>query len=164
MLLIARAVDNPATPSNESQTTAFSAVSGLYHTGNPRQSVTGDNPGSQFGSRQAQNVGYYAIPVLAGNYTVETEYISSNFTGGSKVGPLSQPISISAPTEFWNKSESNADDVTDSDVLSVAAGQTVSSVNIILNTQYGTFDRYEDDGALRPPLVPWLRREDQEAA
>ncbi len=109
--VIARQVDNPSTPQNESRIYAVSAVSGLYFTGNPGQSVTSnylpcvpptacppsgfldDNSGgSMFGSRQTALIGYFEIPVPAGSYTLEVESILSSFDGGSSVGPLNPPI------------------------------------------------------------------------
>ena len=43
--VVAQRVDDPGTAENESLRIAVSAVSGLYFTGNPGQSITGDNTG-----------------------------------------------------------------------------------------------------------------------
>jgi Matrixin len=144
--IIARAVDDPTTPQDESRRTAFSAVSGLYFTGNPGQTVTGDNPGSHFGSHQGTLVGYYEIPVLAGTYTVEVESVNSAFTGGSSVGPLDPPIPMPGAPEFWDQYESAFDYPTDSDTIDVSAGQSVTNINIILNATFPRFDSNEDSG------------------
>jgi hypothetical protein len=98
--VIAREVDNPATPENESLRVAFSNVSGDLFTGNPGQSVTCTTPGtaecntggSPLGSRDPRVAGTFTIPVTPGTYTVSVESINSNFNGGSSVGPLNDPI------------------------------------------------------------------------
>jgi hypothetical protein len=100
--VIARQVDNPATPQNESLTVAFSAVSGFRFTGNVGQSVsclTPANPtpscnigGDSTGSRDTTLVGTFDIPVLVGTYSLSAESVDSGFTAGSSVGPLAFPI------------------------------------------------------------------------
>lgn len=159
--VIARLVDDPSTPPDESQRTAVSVVSGYLFTGNPGQSVTAKylpcNPaskcpggfadnnsgGSNFGSRNATLIGYYEIPVPPGTYTVEVQQIFASFTGGSSVGPLDPPVNLPGPEEFWNQNESATDDVTAKDPITVSAGQTVSGINIILNHTAPRFDQFE---------------------
>lgn len=100
--VIARQVDDPATPQNESLTTAFSSVSGYLFTDSVGQNVTCTVPnpsdpncnvgGDPFGSRDTSLVGTFDIPALAGTYTLDLESVDPSFTGGSSVGPLANPI------------------------------------------------------------------------
>jgi hypothetical protein len=148
--VIARRVDDPATPQNESLTTAISVVSGYQFTGNPGQPFTGDNTaGSAFGSRNPAVIGYYEIPVPPGTYTVQVENIDSEFVGGSSVGPLGLPFMVYA-NKYWHAYESAYDDPSKKDPITVAAGQTVSKINIILNGTPSRFDQFEE-GALHGP-------------
>jgi hypothetical protein len=150
--VIARLVDDPATPDDESYRVAVSVVSGFRFTGNPGQDVTGDNKGGSLtGSRDPSLIGYYEIPVPPGTYTVFVENISSNFRGGSSVGPLDPPMWIQGIEEFWNKAESPFDDDLDKDPVKVDAGQTVDHIDIILNNTPYRFDDLED-GAFLVPL------------
>jgi len=142
--VIARVVDNPGTPAqNEARRVAVSAVSGYLFTGNPGQSVTGNNPGSSFGSRNPALIGTYDIPVPPGTYRVEVESIDPFFVGGSSVGPLNVPVPSPGPAEFWDSGESATDLPSSFTNITVAAGQTVSSVNIILNGTPPRFDAFE---------------------
>ncbi len=78
---------------------AVSVVSGYRFTGNPGQSITGDNTGgSAHGSRDATLIGYYEIPVPPGTYTVEVESIDSSFQGGSGLGPFGPADPTARPT------------------------------------------------------------------
>jgi hypothetical protein len=150
--VIARRVDDPSTPQDESKRIAVSVVSGFQFTGNPGQSITGDNTGgSSFGSRNPALIGYYEIPVPPGTYTVQTENIGSHFTGGSRVGPLSPPAVTYAANEFWHQYESAYDDPTKADPLNVSAGQTVSNINFILNQTNPLLLRFDpfEDGEVR---------------
>lgn len=159
--VIARRVDDPATPEDESKRIAVSCVSGFLFTGNPGQSISGDNGGgSQFGSRNTALIGYYEIPVTPGSYTVELEAIDGQFTGGSSVGPLDPPAQ-SVAAEFWHANESAYDDATLADPVTVAAGQKISNLNIILNGTPPRFDPNEDGEVERfePPDIPFLLRE-----
>jgi hypothetical protein len=136
-------------------------VSGFLFTGNPGQSISGDNGGgSQFGSRNTALIGYYEIPVTPGSYTVELEAIDGQFTGGSSVGPLDPPAQ-SVAAEFWHANESAYDDATLADPVTVAAGQKISNLNIILNGTPPRFDPNEDGEVERfePPDIPFLLRE-----
>ncbi len=143
--VIARRVDDPSTPEDESLRVAVSVVSGFLFTGNPGQSVTNNNKsGSSRGSRNPQLVGYYEIPVPAGNYTVQVESIRPYFQGGSSVGPLDPPIPNPGRDEFWDKNESAFDSPAAFDTVSVSAGQTVKGIDIILNGTPSRFDQYED--------------------
>ena len=142
--VIARQVNDPNTPEDESLRTAVSAVSGYLFTTNPGQSLTGDNTGgSIFGARAANREGYFKIPVPPGQWTVRVEAVSSFFVNGSSVGPLDPPIPMpgiegSAPT------------------VTVTVGQS-TTVNIILGNTPKRFDGFEDESLLVTPLLPYLR-------
>ena len=143
--VIARRVDDPNTPQNESRRIAVSVVSGYSFTGNPGQSVSGDNTGgSAFGSRNPALIGYYEIPVPPGAYTVQTELIDSAFTGGSSVGPLDPPVVTYGGVEYWHHFESAFDQYNQPDTVTVQAGQKISNINIILNGTPPRFDQFED--------------------
>ena len=151
--VIARRVDDPSTPQNESQRIAMSVVSGYSFTGNPGQSITGDNTGgSTFGSRNPAVIGYYEIPVTPGAYTVQTENIDASFTGGSSVGPLDRPALTYGAAEYWHQYESANDDPTQKDPITVQAGQKISNINIILNGTPPRFDEFEDGEARCAPV------------
>jgi hypothetical protein len=157
--VIARRVDDPSTPEDESKRIAVSCVSGFLFTGNPGQNLTGDNTGgSQLGSRNPALIGYYEIPVPPGSYTVEVEAIDSEFSGGSSVGPLDPPAPV--PPEFWHNYESGYDDPSLADSVTVAAGQKISNLNIILNGTPSRFDANEDGDIVRlePAGIPFLLR------
>lgn len=143
---------------------AFSVVSGYLFTGNFGQSVTCTNPanptrdtctnlgGSSFGSRDPRLIGTYDIPVLPGTYTVEVESVFRAFIGGSSVGPLRVPI------------RNPGQDATLPNTITVAAGQTVSGTDIVLQGTPPRFDSFE--GArlwLREPLTAWMRKENPAA-
>jgi hypothetical protein len=158
--VIARRVDDPSTPEDESQRIAFSVVSGFEFTGNPGQSITGDNTGgSPFGARNPALIGYFEIPVTPGNYTLQTENIDASFTGGSSVGPLDPPGVTYSATEFWHHNESAYDDASAKDPLTVQAGQKLSNINFILNQTPPRFDQFEDgEVKLRMPTAPFVFR------
>lgn len=146
--VIAREVDDPATPQDESKRMAVSVVSGFLFTGNPGQPITGNNTGgSALGGRDPALIGYYEIPVPPGTYTVQVENIDPSFAGGSSVGPLNPPINTYAAAEYWHEYESAYDDPSAKGTLTVQAGQKLSNINFILNqTQplLQRFDLFED--------------------
>jgi Matrixin len=160
--VIARRVDDPNTPEDESLRVAVSAISGYLFTGNPGQSVTAsmsdpteDNTnGAKAGSRNAQLIGYYQIPVPPGTYTVEVESIYSGFISESGIGPLDPPVPIPESGEFWNQDESAFDFLPQRDTITVHAGDNITDVDIILNGAPSRFDQYEDSGALFDPSWP----------
>lgn len=158
--VVARAVDDPATPQDESKRIAVSVVSGFAFTGNPGQAITGTNTdGSPYGSRNPALIGYYEIPVPPGTYTVQTENLDASFTGGSSVGPLDPPAITYGAFEYWHQYESAFDDPSKKDPLTVQAGQKLSNVNIILNQTPSRFDQFEDGEArLEPPQAPFVLR------
>jgi hypothetical protein len=162
--VIARRVDDPATPENESQRIAFSVVSGFAFTGNPGQPITGDNTaGSPYGSRDPALIGYYEIPVTSGAYTLQTENLDAAFTGGSSVGPLDPPAITYGADEYWHQYESAFDDPSKKDPITVQPGQKLSNIDFILNQTPPRFDRF-DDGEVRMqlPRTPFLFRASRE--
>src|SRR5260370_14735560 len=150
--VIARRVDDPNTPQNESQRIAMSVVSGYSFTGNPGQSITGDNTGgSTFGSRNPAVIGYYEIPVTQGAYTVQTENIDASFTGGSSVGPLDRPALTYGAAEYWHQYESANDDPTQKDPITVQAGQKIRNNHPILNRNPPRVGQFIDSQSRSPP-------------
>ncbi len=119
--VIARRVDDP-------NNIAVSSVSGFYYKG------TGIN--SNKGTTDVTVQGYYEISGLpAGNYTVEVEPIHPGFISGSSVGPLDPPVDLPGPSEYYSgASESNSDANNSAAIVSVNSGQSVSNINLILNT------------------------------
>ena len=137
--VIARSIANP-------KRDAVSVVSGYLFTGNPGQSVTGDNiGGSSSGSRDPSLEGYFELVVPAGTYTVEIEAINSEFTEDSAVGPTLSPYPIIGSVEFWDTDESSYDDPAASTTVTVTAGTTVAGKNIIINGTPPRFDDYEEE-------------------
>ena len=162
--VIARQVDDPSTPQDESKRVAVSVVSGFEFTGNPGQAITGDNTGgSQYGSRNPALIGYYEIPVTSGTYTVQTENVDSSFVGGSSVGPLDPPAITYGAYEYWHQYESAFDNPAQKDALTVQAGQKLSNINFILNQTPPRFDQFEDgEVRLESPPTPFLLRDPRE--
>ncbi len=168
--VIARLVDDPNTPEDESRRIAVSAVSGYLFTGNPGQSVTAslgtageDNTnGSQAGSRTSSLIGYYEIAVPPGTYTVEVESVFGAFVAGSGVGPLDPPVPIPSVNEFWNQDESAFDFPLQRDAITIHPGDKVTGIDIILNSSYPRFDQFEDSGRLFDlPIASPLKREEE---
>lgn len=123
--VIARRVD---TGSNEDRRIAASVVSGykfrMFH-GNP---ITNSQPSA--GSEAPGDIGLYEIPVPAGSYTIEVESIWFEFTGASSVGPgLVIPVPGTAPAPIGP--------------INVAAGSTVSGVDVVLINSPPRFDQFE---------------------
>jgi uncharacterized repeat protein (TIGR01451 family) len=147
--MIARQVDNAGTPGiREDRRFAVSTVSGYLFTGNRGQSITGDNPGSNQGSRNVALYGTYSIPVPAGDYTLEVESINSQFTGGSSVGPHGRAVGevfpIPGPAEFFSSPESNSDTTPGTPAtVNVTANNTTSSIDIILNGTANSKDAFD---------------------
>ncbi len=163
--VIARRVDDPLTPQDESKRIAVSVVSGFEFTGNPGQAITGNNSaGSPFGSRNPILIGYYEIPVPAGIYTVQTENLHAAFVGGSSVGPLDPPAITYGAYEYWHQYESAFDDASKKDLLTVQAGQKLSNIDFILNQTPPRFDRFEDGEVLLIiPQAPFVFRTSSES-
>jgi len=162
--VVARQVDDPMTPEDESRRNAVSCVSGYLFTINTGQSVTGNNPGSLFGSRNPLNYGRYDIPVPGGTYTVEVESIHPAFLGGSRVGPVGDlGFQYPVPAEFFSDPETDSDNPADSAPVSVLNGAATAGIDIILNGTAPRFDQFESSDIvhLRWNLPPpaWVRRE-----
>jgi len=164
--VIARLVDDPSTPEDESRRVAVSAVSGYLFTGNPGQSVTTgasqNTNGNTSGSRNPAFIGYYQIALPPGTYTVEIESIYSAFAGGSGVGPINPPAQTVTVPEFWNADESAFDFPLQRDFITVHAGEEIDGVDIIMNAPFTRFDQNEDSGRLldTPVVLPLARAED----
>jgi len=145
---------------NDPLVTAVSNVSGFLFTadaGNPVYPW----PGSDFGSRDQDLIGYYDIPGLPpGNYTVEVEAINGTgeyaFVGGSSVGPIGAsgwgfqfplPSLLPTPppcTQEYLVSGATAS-CTDKTEIPIAAGQTVSTgADVILIGTPPRDDAWED--------------------
>lgn len=100
--VIARPVDNPATPGvNESRTNAASNISGYrfrVFNGNPINQAD-SQPLGPFGSQDPALIGFFEIPVPPGRYTLQVESVYEQFVDGSSVGgPTRIPMPGAAPT------------------------------------------------------------------
>jgi hypothetical protein len=155
--VIARLIDDPNTPQDESRRVAVSAISGYLFTGNPGQSVTANMPdpnenntgGDRTGSRDPKLIGFYQIAVPPGTYTVEVEAVFPAFVSDSGIGPLSPPVALpGGQPEFWNKDESAFDYPQQRDTITIHPGDRVTGTDIILNGTLPRFDQFEDSGAL----------------
>jgi hypothetical protein len=164
--VIARAVDDPATPQDESLRTAFSSVSGYLFTGNPGQSVTANYlpcprcpggyssanvGGSPMGTRDVKKIGYFEIPVRAGNYNLVFESVFDGFIFGSGVGPLDLPIAMpgTAPASA-------------SSTIKIVIGSPPGPVHVVLDGTPPPSDSFET--LLRAPEVDALLTEAARAA
>ena len=145
---------------NDPLLTAVSSVSGFLFTGDAGNPVY-PWPGSDFGSRDQDLIGYYDIPgLLPGNYTVEVEAINGTgeyaFVGGSSVGPIGAsgwgfqfPLPSLLPTpppcaQEYLVSGATAS-CTDKTEIPIAAGQTVSTgADVILIGTPPRYDAWED--------------------
>jgi hypothetical protein len=174
--VIARQVDDPATPEKEASRYAVSVVSGYLFTGNPGQDVTakylpcspasacpngyyGNNSGgSRFGSRDPLLIGFYSIPVPAGTYTIEVENLDGTYVKGSSVGPLDPPMRNPGVPEFWNDDESALDSPQSATPITVAPGQNLRDINIILNGTPNRYDNFEDGGTAASRLLSPFRQ------
>jgi hypothetical protein len=146
--VIARQVDDPATPVDESKRIAVSVVSGFLFTDNPGQSVTGDNTGgSIFGARAANREGYFKIPVPPGQWSIQLESVVGIFVGGSSVGPLNPPAPMPGP-------------VLSQPVVTVTAGQS-TVINLSLAATQGRFDNFEGESLLVLPPAPYVREKEE---
>ncbi len=147
--VIARRVDNPATPEDESRRIAVSSVSGYLFTENAGNPLV-NNPGGDFGSRDRNLIGVYDIFGLApGDYTIEVEAIDRDFVGGSGLNPFGSlgrqfPMPGTCAREYVSSAESATDACTDKTPLTVtAAADITTGADIILNGTPPTFDAWE---------------------
>lgn len=158
VLVIARNTSNP-------HTIAVANISGYRFSSNPGQKIStdympcvpatectggtwGDNPGSSNGSHDASLIGLFEIPVPPGQYTVEVHALGDD----GSIGPFDPVLPMPGPAEYWNSDESNHDWATvtgwlladaNPTPITVAAGQTVANINIILNDTEPTYDVFE---------------------
>jgi hypothetical protein len=168
VLVEARSVSDP-------HFTIVSSISGYRFTPSPGQKITadympcvpatactagtwGDNPVSGIGSHDPAQIGLYEISVPPGLYQIEVHALGND----GQIGPLRQPLPMPGPEEYWNSDESDHDwDASPGNVLtnanpgtiSVAAGQTVGNINIILNNTEPTYDIFEQ------PTTPSAKRD-----
>jgi hypothetical protein len=128
---------------------AFSGVSGYLFTGDPGQSLTCttagtaecNTGGSPDGSRDPRVAGTFDIPVTPGTYTVAAESINPNFSGGSSVGPLAEPIPMPGNAAAGQQ-------------VTVTAGGSVT-VNITLAGTAPRFDEFETSELLIGGSPSW---------
>ena len=83
--------------------------------------------------------GQYKITGLPpGDYTVEVEQVDQTFVGGSSLSPLDPPAILPGLEEFYNgENEAGSmalDDPTDKTEITVAAGEVIDDIDILLNT------------------------------
>ena len=130
--VVARRVDNGATPANESRTTAGSGVSGqrfrLFH-GNPINEPSTE-PLGPFGDQVPGDIGFYEIPLPPGSYMIFVESIDPQFVDGSSVGGsvrIAMPGASPAPIG----------------PVTVTAGATFSGNDVVLIGTPPRFDQFE---------------------
>ncbi len=111
----------------------------------PRRDAVGYVSGARFvpGSAEpgiATLAGAYELAGLTagGTYTVEVEAVSPLFAGGSSVGPLSPPVALPGPAEFWSGDAEAGSDPPDDPLapgaaITVAAGTITSAIDVVLN-------------------------------
>jgi hypothetical protein len=94
--------------------------------------------------------GAYEIPGLTpGNYAVFIEPLDPEFVGGSGVGPYDSRFTNFVKDYYNGAAESNSDNPDDMTVITVAAGQTVSDINITANEITNRLDLLTDDSEMR---------------
>ncbi|MCG8608111.1 hypothetical protein MJD09_24385, partial [bacterium] len=116
-------VRNQADPFHD----AFSMVSGALYAPGFAHPAGGIPDPSLEGS-------YFVTGLTPGaSYTVEMVKVNSQFSAGSRVGPVDPPAIITRE-EFWNSENETWDDTDDpSEFTAVTAIDTVSEINLILN-------------------------------
>ncbi|MBI4446377.1 MAG: matrixin family metalloprotease [Acidobacteria bacterium] len=94
------------------------------------------------------NDGSYELPGLTpGDYYVYIEPLDSDFTRGSGVGPYDARFSnfIKDYYNAANESGTDSDNPNEKTVIRVAAGQTVSGINLVSNENINDLDALTDD-------------------
>jgi hypothetical protein len=148
--VIARPIDDPLTPEDESRTATYTVVSGFLFTANPGQSVTGTNTGgSDLGSRIGNRIGHFEMALPPGDYILEVESVDFAFVGGSSVGPFFAPIPNPGVNEFWDDAESYFDDPAAATTINISAGATVTR-DVVLNGTPQRLDNFEDEAFALP--------------
>ncbi len=163
--VIARRVDDPGTPEDESRRIAVSSVSGYLYTvdgGNPLVS----NAGSEYGSRDRTLIGVYDIAGLSpGDYTIEVEAINPEFVGASGLNPFGAvgwqfPLPGACTLEYVNSNESATDNCTDKTPVTVGAGAEITTgTDIILNGTPPEYDAWEGASLWIPEAVRVMGRD-----
>lgn len=137
--VIARLVDDPSTPEDESRRNAVSSISGQLFTSAPGNAIinASSNP---FGSRDPALKGFFQIPVPPGTYRVEVESYSQ--TPPAKIFSTAIP-NLTVQAEFFGGPESNTDDPAAFSDVVVVAGVTVPGIDILLNGTPPRFDSFD---------------------
>ncbi|MFQ5767542.1 MAG: hypothetical protein ACE5ID_06105, partial [Acidobacteriota bacterium] len=128
--LVLRSVDAPFLQ-------AYSAISGNRFRPSPPSPSPIDPAGFGGPPSPVLKGAYQFAGVKPGQYTLEVEEVDPFFSGGSGVGPLNVPVFVPGPDEFWNGKDESSDPSLDSpgesSVLTVAGGDDISGIDIILN-------------------------------
>lgn len=158
VLVIARSASDP-------NNTVIASISGYRFTPSPGQKISadympcvpatactggtwGDNPDSRVGSHDPTLIGRFEIPVPPGQYNIEVHQLGDD----GSLGPFDPVLPMPGPEEYWNADESDHDwDNSTGNVLAdanpgtvtVAAGQTVANINVILNSTEPTNDVFD---------------------
>lgn len=125
-------------------------------------------PGSPGGPTPPGLQGLYEIRGLPpGTYTVEIEAVDGRFSGGSSIGPLDPPAVLPGVPEFYSgASEAGAnppDDPVVAEPVTVAAGQTRTGVDVVINALSPPPN--DDCSAATPiPALPWAAALDTRGA
>ncbi|MFQ5669362.1 MAG: dockerin type I domain-containing protein [Acidobacteriota bacterium] len=127
--LVLRSVDDPLGD-------VFSTVSGARFF--PAPPLAGVTPEEFGGPPPPELEGAYLFEgIPPGAYTLEVEEIEPIFTDASSVGPLNVPVFLPGADEFWNgvneSSDPMVDDPRESRLLTLAAGENRSGVDLLLN-------------------------------
>ena len=172
-ILVSAHAARPGTNAGEDRSEAWSSISGFRFTGNPGQAFTADYlpctsaadcphgfygnnvDGSRFGSRVPALLGWYEIPVPAGDYAVEV----SDLLQGGTIGPNNPPIPSPGPGEYWNSHETSSDPdfkhldctaVRQLDYIAVQAGRSIGNIDIIMNGTAPALDIFETGQVASP--------------
>jgi hypothetical protein len=98
------------------------------------------------------------VTLPAGTYTIEVENLDGTYVKGSSVGPLDPPMRNPGAPEFWNEDESALDSPQSATPITVAPGQNLRDINIILNGTPNRYDNFEDGGTAASRLLSPLRQ------
>lgn len=106
--------------------------------------LTADNPD------HPDYAGYFSLTGLKAdaNYTIEVVNINSQFTGSSSVGPISDPVQLGSPEEFYNGGNESSNGVSDKPDGWTAVPAGTNGINIILNNQFTAVDEDDETNAI----------------
>ena len=148
---------------DESKRIAVSVVSGFSFTGNPGQSITGDNTnGRALWAPQSESNRLLRNPRSSGNLHNQTENIHVEFHRRFK---RRAPRSAGARCNWRRILAQTTNRAFDDpaqflDPVTVSAGQQITNLNFILNHTAPRFDNFEDgEVRLEFPKIPFLLRE-----